>query len=250
MRIDIALFGILLLANLFGATSSGAQTPEPKLLVFSKTTVYRHESIPDGVQMLRELGEQNGFAIDHSEEGDVFEDQALANYAAVVFLSTTGDVLNAEQQSALERYIQQGGAYIGIHAAADTEYEWPWYGGLVGAWFKNHPEIQTAAVDVVDRAHPSTKMLPPRWERTDEWYNYLRNPRGDVHVLMTLDEETYEGGENGDDHPIAWCHPYDGGRSWYTGGGHTKESYADPLFRQHVLGGIRWAIDAQPGDCS
>lgn len=248
MRIDIPLVSLFLLASLPAPTSPFAQTPEPKLLVFTKTASYRHTSIPTGVQTIREFGLEHAFSIDHSEDAAVFEDDALASYAAVVFLSTTGDVLDAEQQSAFERYIQNGGAYIGIHAAADTEYDWPWYGGLVGAWFDNHPEIQTAIVDVADRAHPSTHMLPARWGRTDEWYNYRRNPRGDVHVLMTLDERTYEGGELGGDHPIAWCHRYDGGRAWYTGGGHTEESYAEPLFRQHVLGGILWAIGAEDGD--
>ncbi|MEX2124692.1 MAG: ThuA domain-containing protein [Woeseia sp.] len=250
MRVVTLLIGIFLMASLPGSPSPDAQSAEPKLLVFTRTAAFRHTSIPDGVQMLRELGQEHGFAIDHSEDAGVFDDEALVGYAAIIFLSTTGDVLDARQQKAFERYIKNGGAFVGIHAAADTEHDWPWYSGLVGAWFSNHPEIQAAAVDVADRAHPSTRMLPARWERTDEWYNYDRNPRGDVHVLMTLDENTYDGGEQGTDHPIAWCHRYDGGRSWYTGLGHTGESYAEPLFRQHVLGGISWAVGADGGECS
>jgi type 1 glutamine amidotransferase len=232
----------LLMTTVQASFSPPAGATEPELLVFSRTMGYRHESIPNGVQMIRELGEQHGFAVRHTEDAGHFDDGTLARYAAVIFLSTTGDVLDEEQQRAFERYIRNGGAFVGIHAAADTEYDWPWYGGLVGARFDSHPEIQPAFVDVVDRAHPATGMLPARWERTDEWYNYQRNPRGDVHVLMTLDETTYDGGKHGDDHPIAWCHRYDGGRAFYTGGGHTAESYSEPLFRQHVLGGIRWAI--------
>jgi type 1 glutamine amidotransferase len=247
MRVLIHLLGILLTTSLI--TSTSAETTNPTLLVFTKTAEYRHESIPTGVRMLRDLGHNHGFDIAHTEDAVVFEKEGLADYTAIVFLSTTGDVLNTQQQIALQRYINGGGAYVGIHAAADTEHDWPWYVGLVGAGFSNHPEIQTAVVDVEDRTHVSTRMLPERWERTDERYNYHRNPRGDVHVLMMLDEDSYEGGELGGDHPIAWCHIYDGGRSWYTGGGHTEDSYAEALFREHVLGGIRWAVGDAEGDC-
>jgi len=247
MRMFISLISVLLGTSLL--TSTSARTNNPTLLVFTKTAEYRHESIPAGVQMLRDLGKEHGFSIDHMEDAAVFEKQGLADYAAIVFLSTTGDILNPQQQNAFVQYVQNGGAFAGIHAAADTEKDWPWYGGLVGAWFSNHPEIQTATVDIEDRTHVSTRMLPERWERTDEWYNYRRNPRGDVHVLMTLDEDSYEGGEHDGDHPIAWCHNYDGGRSWYTGSGHTEESYAEPLFREHVLEGIRWAVGIAEGDC-
>ncbi|MGH8167048.1 MAG: ThuA domain-containing protein, partial [Woeseiaceae bacterium] len=192
--IDLAAV-ILLTAMVFGSSSTVARSAEPTLPVFSKTSAFRHESIPAGVQMLRELGEEHGFDIEHSEDAAMFGDEPLEKYAAVVFLLTTGDVLNDQHQRAFEEYIRNGGAYAGIHAAADTEHDWPWYAGLVGAWFENHPEIQDAIVDVTDRKHPSTDMLPLRWERTDEWYNYDRNPRGFVHVLLTLDETTYEGGE-------------------------------------------------------
>jgi type 1 glutamine amidotransferase len=248
MRLTVPFHAILLTAAGLASTSYG-QSAEPALLVFTKTVEYRHESIPAGVQMLRELGEDNGFDVEHTEDSAVFERESLAGYAAIVFLSTTGDVLDAQQQEGFDQYIRNGGAYVGIHAAADTEHDWPWYATLVGAWFSDHPEIQQAAVDIEDSGHVSTRMLPARWMRTDEWYNYDRNPRNDVHVLMTLDEETYGGGKHEGDHPIAWCHEPDSARSWYTGGGHTEESYAEPLFRQHVLGGIQWAIGVAGGDC-
>ncbi|MFW6089069.1 MAG: ThuA domain-containing protein [Gemmatimonadota bacterium] len=221
----------------------------PTVLVFTKTAGYRHASIPDGVRMIRDLGRDHGFAVVHSEDAGVFDDEALTGYAAAVFLSTTGDILDGRQQAAFEGYIRGGGGFVGLHAAADTEYDWAWYGGLVGAWFERHPRVQAAVVEVADPAHPSTRMLPARWERTDEWYDYRHNPRGDVHVLLTLDEDSYDGGKMGGDHPIAWCRRYDGGRSWYTGGGHTRESYAEPLFRRHVLGGIRWAMGVEAGEC-
>jgi type 1 glutamine amidotransferase len=136
-----------------------------------------------------------------------------------------------------------------VHSATDTEYDWPWYGGLVGAYFQGHPAIQPAALVVVDRVHPSTRTLPARWERTDEWYNFRSNPRARVHVLATADETTYSGGEMGADHPIAWCQFYDGGRAWYTALGHTRESYAEPFFLRHLLGGIQFAAGFPDGDC-
>jgi cytochrome c len=220
-----------------------------RVLVFSKTAGFRHDSIPTGIETIRRLGAANGFDVEATEDAGAFRLQNLRRFDAVTFLSTTGDVLNAGQQRAFERYVRGGGGFVGIHAAADTEYDWPFYGQLVGAYFKQHPAIQEATVKVADRVHPSTSHLPDRWIRTDEWYDYQANPRGDVHVLATLDETTYEDATMGSDHPIAWCQNYEGGRSWYTGGGHTKEAYAEPAFRRHLLGGIRWAAHDVAGDC-
>jgi type 1 glutamine amidotransferase len=221
------------------------------ILVFSKTAGFRHDSIPAGIAAIRELGAQNGFTVDATEDAAVFNDANLARYQAVVWLSTTGDVLDANQQAAFERYIRAGGGYAGIHAAADTEYGWAWYGNLVGAYFASHPAIQQASVKVEDPAHPSTAGLPPRWSRLDEWYNFRTNPRGSAHVLASLDETSYAPGTGamGHDHPTAWCKDYDGGRAWYTGGGHTIESFADPQFRAHLLGGIRTAAGVAGADC-
>jgi PKD repeat protein/type 1 glutamine amidotransferase len=242
----------VLLAGLLPAAA--AQDPEPdfRALVFSKTAGFRHDSIPAGIAAIQQLGADNGFDVDATEDAGQFTDAGLAPYDVVIWLSTTGDVLNADQQAAFERYVQAGGGYAGVHAAADTEYDWAWYGELVGAYFASHPAIQTATVEVEDAAHPATAHLPASWERTDEWYNYQSNPRGDVHVLATLDEGSYDAGSGamGDDHPIAWCHGYDGGRSWYTGGGHTQESYNEPDFLQHLLGGIQSAAGAVAADCS
>jgi len=220
-------------------------------LVFSKTAAFRHDSIPAGIAAIEQLGEEHNFAVDATEDATAFNDTNLANYDVVIWLSTTGDVLNDQQQAAFERYIQGGGGYAGVHAAADTEYDWQWYGSLVGAWFDSHPANQTANIKVSDRAHPSTDHLPAQWERYDEWYNYRSNPRGDVHVLATLDESTYnpESGAMGPDHPIAWCQEFDGGRSWYTGGGHTTESYSEPEFVEHLLGGIQTAAGAVDSEC-
>jgi cytochrome c len=218
------------------------------VLVFSKTAEFRHTSIAPGIAAIQALGVANDFSVTATEDASAFNAANLASYEAVVFLNTTGDILNAAQEIALQQYIQNGGGWAGIHSAADTEHAWPWYGELVGAYFQNHPAIQQATIKVADRVHESTAHLPERWVRTDEWYNYTLNPRGNVHVLMTLDEATYSGGADGFDHPIAWMHEISGGRSWYTGLGHTDASYSDPLFRQHLLGGIRYAAGQTPYD--
>jgi cytochrome c len=222
--------------------SCGKQAGKPRILVFSKTAAFYHASIPAGIQAIQKLGAENGIEVDTTKNADWFTEDSLKKYAAVVFLSTTGNVLNAKQEIAFERYIQAGGGYIGVHAASDTEYDWGWYGRLVGGYFQNHPAVQTAAMQVLDKNHPSTGFLPDRWERRDEWYNY-KNLNKDVKVLINLDEKSYEGGKNGDNHPIAWYHAYDGGRAFYTGLGHTEESFtSDSLFLKHLLGGIQYAV--------
>ncbi|EPH41775.1 ThuA domain-containing protein [Streptomyces aurantiacus] len=235
-----------------GGPSGRDKKAGERVLVFSKTAGFRHDSIPDGIAAIKNLGAAHGFTVDATENAGAFTVKNLARYDAVVWLSTTGDVLNGKQQSAFESYIRAGGGYVGVHAAADTEYDWPFYGRLAGAYFQSHPAIQDAKVDVEDHAHPATAHLGPVWERTDEWYNYRSNPRERARVLASLDESSYSGGSMGGDHPIAWCQgSVEGtpGRSFYTGGGHTKESFAEPAFRRHLLGGIRYAIGAAQADC-
>jgi cytochrome c len=215
------------------------------VLVFSKTAAFRHGSITDGVRAIQGLGLEHNFSVSHSEDSGIFNPQELDRFEVVVFLSTTGDVLDEAQQQAFEQYIEQGGGYAGVHAASDTEYDWPWYGELVGAWFAGHPPgTPTATVVTEDSQHVSTSHLPARWERVDEWYNYKTNPRSNVHVLLTLDETTYEGGTMNGDHPIAWVQEVGAGRVFYTGLGHTRESFMEPLFLQHLLAGIEWAAGA------
>ncbi|MEV4459114.1 ThuA domain-containing protein [Microbispora sp. NPDC049633] len=225
-----------------------AQAAAFKVLVFSKTAAFRHDSIPAGIQAIRELGAANDFAVDATEDANAFTSGNLAQYKAVVFLSTTGDVLNATQQTAFQSYVDGGGGYVGVHSASDTEYDWPYYGQLMGAWFKDHPAIQQATLKQEDRAHGATAHLGQTWTRTDEWYNYRTNPRANVHVLQSLNESSYSGGNMGD-HPITWCHPQASGRSFYTGLGHTQESYSDSNFRTLLLGGIRYAAKATNADC-
>ncbi|QEC79913.1 ThuA domain-containing protein [Mucilaginibacter ginsenosidivorax] len=212
-----------------------------KVLVFCKTAGFHHNSIAVGVPAIMKLGAENGFAVDSTTNAEKFTTANLKQYAAVIFLSTTGDVLNDAQQTAFEQYIKAGGGFVGVHAATDTEYDWAWYGKLVGAYFKSHPKQQEAVLHVVDRDFIATKHLPEDWKRWDEWYNY-KWIADDLHVLIKIDEKSYTGGENGDNHPMAWYHSFDGGRAFYTELGHTDESYADPLYLKHLLGGIQYAI--------
>jgi len=234
----IVIFGLVL-------TSCGNNKREgkPKVLVFSKTMGYVHKSIPAGIAAVQKLGAENGFEVDTTKNAELFNEENLKQYSAIIFLSTTMNVLDAQQEAAFERYIQAGGGYVGVHAATDTEYDWGWYTKLVGAQFQSHPSGTPEADFIIkDNKHISTQMFADSvWRRTDELYNY-KNINPDVNVLMTLDESTYEGGENGDFHPIAWYHEYDGGRAFYTGGGHTEESYSEELFLKHLLGGIQYAI--------
>ncbi len=248
-RYVLAIFcGAMVLGVPQAASSEREASAKPRVLVFTKTAGFRHESIPSAIAAVRGLGAANGLTVEATEDSAAFTAANLARYEAVVFLMTTGDVLDTSQQRAFERFIRRGGGFAGVHSAADTEYGWAWYGGLVGAYFKSHPQIQRATVRVVNRRHPSTAGLPRTWTRTDEWYNFARNPRPSVHVLATLDETSYSPGPGamGADHPIAWWHPYQGGRGWYTAGGHTVETYSDPLFRRHLLGGIRYAAGLTP----
>jgi type 1 glutamine amidotransferase len=214
----------------------------PRVLLFSETRDFRHDSTAAALIALEELATTAGMQTDRANDSaGIFTDANLANYDAVVWVMTSGDVLDGTEQTAFENYIRSGGGYAGIHAASFTEYEWPWYGALVGAYFDTHPEVQSATQVVEDNSHQSTTHLGATWTRTDEWYDYRSNPRALVNVLLSLDETSYTGGTMGSDHPSAWYHAYDGGRSWYTGGGHTAASYDEPDFRAHLLGGLRYA---------
>ncbi len=235
-------FLLLGAAIVFGMASCSKSRPgNPKVLVFTKTAGFRHASIPAGIKALQQLGKDNGFEVDTTENAERFTEDSLQQYAAVIFLNTTGDVLDNRQEADFERYIQAGGGFVGIHAATDTEYDWPWYGKMVGAYFSDHPAgTAKAKLTVTDKNHPSTEKLPDTWEHVDEWYNFKKMNNA-TKVLMKVDEKTYQGGTMGE-HPISWYHDYDGGRAFYTELGHTTESYTETNFLQHVLGGIQYAI--------
>ena len=247
MRGSLVL-SIVALSTLVSGAAGAPTQQAPRVLVFTKTTGFRHSSIPVALRAVRQLAGQSGLAVDATEDARQFTPRNLARYRAVVFLLTSGDVLDAAQQAAFERYIRGGGGYAGVHSAADTEPDWDWYGTLLGTHFRIHPQIQQAVVNVTNRTHPSSVGLPRRRTRVDEWYSFTKNPRPTVRVVATLDERTYSPGEGamGADHPIAWAHTFEGGRAWYTAGGHSEESYREPLFRKHLIGGIRWAGGLTP----
>ena len=237
------IFAFSLLAIVCLVTSCGKKrSGNPRLLVFSKTAGFRHSAIPNGIAAIQKLGSENGFDVDTTENATYFNDDSLKKYSAVIFLNTTGDVFNNSQEIAFERYIQAGGGFVGVHSATDTEYDWGWYGRLVGGYFNGHPEPQQAKFIIKDRSFPATEHFKDTvWQHTDELYNFKKlNP--DVKVLITIDESTYKGGTNGAFHPMSWYHDYDGGRAFYTELGHMEESYTDENYLKHLSGGIQYAI--------
>lgn len=211
------------------------------VIIFSKTEGYRHNSIEDGIKSIEKLGRENNFNVFATEDSKILIEE-LKNNDAVIFLNTTGDILNEQEQKVFIKYINNGGGFVGIHAAADTEYGWPWYGKMVGAYFLSHPKQQDAVINVVNRDHLSTSFLGNQWNKFDEWYNY-KDINTSIQVLLNLDENSYEGGKNGKNHPIAWYHEFEGGKIFYTGTGHTKESYLNEKFLKHILGGIMYVIN-------
>jgi type 1 glutamine amidotransferase len=236
MRSAYQLLWTLLIAFCFNTAWA-----KPRVLIFSKTAGFHHKSIAPGIIAIQLLGQQNGFGTDTTTDGTKFTYANLKKYAAVIFLNTTNDVLNDEQQLEFQRYIRSGKGYVGVHAATDTEFDWPWYGQLSGAYFSDHPKVQQAVLKVVQPVDQFTKHLPAQWTKTDEWYNF-KWISDKLHVVITVDETSYTGGKNGNSHPISWYQEFDGGRAFTTALGHTDESYTDPLFLQHLLAGIKYAI--------
>ncbi len=232
---------LMILMASFRQKESIINIKQKKILIFSKTNGYRHESIEAGIAAIKKLGETNNFTADATEDSTDINDQKLSGYQAIVFLSTTQKVLGEPEEKALQNFIRKGNGFVGVHAATDCEYNCPWYVEMVGASFESHPQQQLAKIILVDKNHPSTKHLPAVWERKDEWYNFKSmNPA--VKVLLKIYETSYTGGKNGDNHPMAWYHDYDGGRAFYTELGHTKESYSEELYLQHLAGGINYAL--------
>lgn len=233
-------------------TLHAAQNECLSALVFSKTDDFRHDSISDGLTALTQIGAARGWTVVSTEDATQFNSNNLNNYDVVVFLNTSGEVLNSTQEAAFESYIAGGGGYFGVHAASNTEENWPWYEGLVGAYVSGHPGVQFADVLLEDGNHPATAHLPATWNRRDEWYSFQTNPRGNVNVLLNIDQNSYEQGPNdkwamGENHPLAWYQSnYQGGRSIYTALGHTTDSYAEPDFRLHLQGALEWAAST---DC-
>lgn len=220
------------------------------VLVFHRVQPYLahcHDSIPAGILALNATAAAYNMTVDFTADASFFNDSSLSQYKAVVFLLTAGHILDGDQQAAFERFIRGGGGFMGIHSATDTEYNWAFYGQLVGTYFADHPGQQNASLLVEDRAHPSTWFLPDPWYRVEEWYNYKWNPVTKnplINVVLSVDERSYSGGTMGLSHPISWYHYYQGGRGFYTNLGHAASNYQDPLFLRHLWGGIAFAANA------
>ena len=240
----------LLLILALSVFSSSIYAQQFKVLLFTKTDGFHHESINEGVTAIKKLAERNTFSVDWQENAAVFNDKALEKYQAVIFLSTTGNILNEEQQAAFEKFIKAGKGFVGIHSATDTEYDWAWYGKMVGMYFKIHPQQQTAYLNVQDSNFPGMERFPKKLLWTDEWYEFKTPANAsDLKVLISIDEKSYNPNAKWGDnegkgmgtHPISWYHNYDGGRAFYTGLGHIPLTYSDQTFLDHIYGGIYWA---------
>lgn len=219
---------------------STSEKPAMNVLVFSKTGGFRHDSIEVGQQTLKELATQHGFSVTTTEDAADFRPYNLDKYQAVVFLNTTGDILNDSEQKAFEDFISRGGGYVGVHAASDTEYDWPFYGKLVGAYFLSHPQIQEATIVNEAPNDSLMEMWPKEFKRTDEWYDFRANPRENVTVLASIKPNSHTGSKMEGDHPTIWCHEMGKGRAFYTGFGHTKETYAEKPFREMLYRALLW----------
>ena len=246
-----ALACVLAVAAATSGCLSGTAIPDGSqrtLVVYTRTLGFRHDSIPGALASVRDIAAREGLSVIATEDPSAFTGDRLRGVAAVVFLHTTGEVLDKPGQDALQAYIRGGGGFLGIHSAADTFHAWPWYLDMLGAEFVGHPAIQPAALVRQDAANPATAPLPPVGAN-GRWYHFRASPRGSARVLLTIDEASYQGGGMGADHPMSWCHQFEGGRSAYTALGHTVESWSEPLFLAHVRGALRWAAGLAAGDC-
>ena len=241
----LSLMGLLLVS-----LCQTAVAEQFNVLVFSKTGGWHHKSINAGVTALEKMAQNHHFNMDWQEDANLINTKNLERFDVVLFLQTTGDVLNDEQQKALEQFIKAGKGFVGVHSASDTEYDWPWYGKLVGRQFKIHPQIQTARLTVLDRKFPGLEYLPDSSLWTEEWYEFGEELSPNLNYILSVDESTYDpkadwgrvkGQGMGKFHPIAWYQNYDGGRSFYTGLGHMGVSYENKAFIEHLYGGIYWA---------
>ncbi len=247
---------VILIASFFYINSATAQTKNFKAFLVTTTKGFHHESIHAGVLAIQQLGVKNHFEVVLMQDPKSFTDKNLEKYSVVIFLNTTGDIFDSLQQKVLERFIQSGKGFVGIHSASDTEYGWDWYTKLIGRMFEIHPVIQTAHVNVEDMNFPGLEGFTVNKIRKGEWYEFGPEKIAGLNYLLTVDESTYnpktervnknmKGLGMGKFHPIAWCHNYDGGRSFYTALGHIPDEYYDTLFLNHLFAGIKWAATGE-----
>jgi len=252
------LAGIILFVALLMACSSAKQTAgnnggktdwkKIHVLVYTKNGKgYVHENIAPAVASIKQLGIQQGFSVEVSDNPADFNDDNLKKYNALIFNNTNNGVFDTDEQKvALMRYIQAGGGFVGLHSATGTERSWAWFKRLIGASFQRHAKHQPFKEIIIDNTNPSTNFLPHTWEQDDECY-FFKEVNPDLHVLMAHDLSTLLDDKDkpdfyGASSPSVWCHEFDGGREWYTSLGHDSATYFKPDFQKHILGGIEWVI--------
>ena len=244
----IGLLGLALAASVTGLPAAAAG--KAHVLIYSGSTGFRHDSIPTAVEALRNLGTKLGYVMDASEDPNVFSAENLKKYRALILVSTTTDPKNPDSEwfvgarrDALQGFLKDGKGVIGLHAAGDSHYHWGWYGQMIGAYFDHHPKGTPKAVcTVVDRHHPATAKLPRTQERVDEWY-YYKDIDPLLHVLITVDPATIGDGESDvNPNPLVWYHDFGGGRVFYSGLGHTNESYSEPYMLDLLTGALAYAV--------
>ncbi len=235
---------LLLLSFLISSTLIAQKTRTTKqVLIFTKNPVwaYRHESIEAGKAAVKAICEKNGIKADTSEDAALFKDDILKKYSAIVLLSANQDIFDADQEAAFQRYVRSGGGVVGVHAATGIERNWKWFSDLMGGTFVWHTPQQNAIVKITDPTHPSTKHMPKAWKHWDEWY-YFGKPNPNLKVVAVLDATTFKSDRHTQNYPFAWYHAFEGGRCFYTAGGHNIADYVDDIFLKHILGGITYAI--------
>ncbi|HKH61022.1 MAG TPA: ThuA domain-containing protein [Flavitalea sp.] len=246
------LLSAILLCMIHISFSAGvsAQQKQFKALLVTTTKGWHHESLHAGVLALQDLGKKNFFDVVLFENPNGFTDKYVEQFQVIIFLNTTGDIFDSAQQKVMERFIQSGKGYVGIHSASDTEYDWEWYTKLVGRMFHIHPAIQTARMNVIDTKFPGLQGFTGNKLFTDEWYEFGPEKTSGLNYILAIDESSYNakvqwGAKKGEGmgqlHPVAWYHNYDGGRAFYTALGHVPTIFSDPIYLNHLYSGIFWA---------
>ncbi len=234
---------LLFSLNLLGA--------EPRVLVYQKNGKgFAHDNLAASAVAIQELGKQNGFSVDVSTNPAVFADETLKNYRALIFANSNNEAFdNENQRAAFQRFIRNGGGFMGIHSSTGSERQWTYFQEMQGAKFFRHSPLQKFTVNVIETNHPSTAHLTNIWPWEDECY-FFTNVNPGIKVLLVADTAslkdpkltTAAGQKSNGAFPLAWCHEFDGGRVFYTSLGHKIGYYSDPLFRTHLLGGIQWVL--------
>jgi len=213
--------------------------PPVRVLMLTATAAFRHDSIPAARSAVASLAAQSrAFNVDATEDLHQLSASRLASTDVLMFALTSGELaFDANQKTAIAGFVADGGGFIGIHSAADTLYQWPEYGQLVGTYFKEHPWTTTASVIVEDQGHPAAGGAESPFRLLEEFYTFQRNPRGSVHVLLSLDPRSVDGDG---DFPLAWTQTIGRGRAYYNALGHFDATWNDAWFRRQLAAAIQW----------